>query len=118
MNEPEDEPELDDFFSCRPRGRAQLDALHVAHRALEGVLRSRTLRPYQFSRRREIGPYVVDYVCCEHSLILELQVPGSARDAARSAFLVGLGYTVLQVSEQEVTRHPGRVLERIRTAVG
>jgi len=113
-----DDRELDDFFSSRPRGRAQLDALRVAQQALERLLRSRTLRPYQFSRQREIGPYVVDYVCCECSLILDLQAPGSARDAARTAFLLGLGYTVLQISEQEVTRHPRRVLERIRTAMG
>jgi very-short-patch-repair endonuclease len=113
-----DEPKLDDFFSPRPRARTRLDALSAARQALEGVLRSRTLRPYHFSRRREIGPYVVDYVCCEHSLILELQAPGPARDAARISFLLGLGYTVLQVSEQEITRHPRRVLERIRTAVG
>jgi very-short-patch-repair endonuclease len=113
-----DEPDLHDFFSARARGRTRTDGLHAARQSLESLLRSRALRSCHFSRRREIGPYLVDYVCSRHSLILELHAGGGPGDAARIAFLQGLGYTVLQISAAELAQRPGRVLKRIRKAVG
>ena len=116
------ESDLDDFFSARIRGRTPADGLHAARQSLESLLRSRALRSCHFSRRREIGPYLVDYVCSQHSLILELH-PGSGQsghggDTSRTAFLQGLGYTVLLIPAGELAQRPGRVLKRIRRVVG
>jgi Uncharacterized protein conserved in bacteria len=111
------ETDLDDFFSARARSGVRNDGL--ARQALESLLRSRALRTHHFARQREIGPYVLDYVCSEFSLILELQAHGAhASDAARTAFLQGLGYTVLQISAGEILRRPHSVTKRIRRALG
>jgi very-short-patch-repair endonuclease len=59
----------------------------------------------------------VDYVCSRHSLILELHPGSGPGDASRTAFLQGLGYTVLQISAGELAQRPGRVLKRIRRAI-
>jgi very-short-patch-repair endonuclease len=112
-----DEPDLDDFFSARARAHTQAGRLHAARQSLESLLRSRALRSCHFSRRREIGPYLVDYVCSQHSLILELHSGAQGADASRTAFLRGLGYTVLEIPAGELAQRPGRVLKRIRKSM-
>ncbi|MCR5881005.1 DUF559 domain-containing protein [Phenylobacterium sp. J367] len=55
-----------------------------------------------FRRQAPFGPYVVDFVCHQHRLIVELDggvhdLPEVAsRDAARDTWLTGRGYRVMR----------------------
>lgn len=102
----------------RPAREASRD-LAVAEQALAELLGSRELRGYTLSRSCELGPFLVDYLFIERSLIVELAPasPLSARDEARIKFLNDMGYVVWGVSPRELLRNPQRVLARLRTAL-
>lgn len=94
----------------------------VAEQALAELLASRELRGYTLSRQCELGPYLVDYLFIERSLIVELAPevgpsPVAARHTARLRFLNDMGYVVWGVSPRELLRYPDRVLTRLRTAL-
>ncbi|MGH8238362.1 MAG: DUF559 domain-containing protein [Steroidobacteraceae bacterium] len=86
---------------------------------LRRLLQSRSLHPYRFSARCEIGPFVVAHVCPERSLVVELlaQADERQRQQQRAAFLTGLGYTVLRICPHELQRRPRRALRRVRAAL-
>ena len=86
---------------------------------LRRLLRSRSLHPYRFTARCEIGPFVVANVCAERSLVVELQEQADAhqRKRERAAFLGGLGYTVLRICPRELQRQPRAALRRVRAAL-
>lgn len=72
---------------------------------------------FKFRRQAVLGPYVVDFVCLETKLVIEVdggqhaeQVPN---DAARSRYLEALGYTVIRFWNDEVLRGLDMVLEEI-----
>lgn len=89
----------------------------AAHDALARILRSRRLHAHAFTRRAEIGPFVVDYVCREQALVVELLSPNTvAKQQARVALLMELGYRVLQITTRELA-HPERVLATIEAAL-
>ncbi len=87
---------------------------------LRRLLQSPALHPHRFSADREIGPFVVAHVCAERALIVELQAQEKERERQqqRTAFLAGLGYTVLQLCPRELQRAPRRCLRRVRAALG
>jgi very-short-patch-repair endonuclease len=86
---------------------------------LRCLLQSRSLHPYRFNTRCEIGPFVVAHVCAERSLVVELlaQADERQRQQQRAAFLAGLGYTVLRICPHELQRQPRRALQRVRAAL-
>lgn len=86
---------------------------------LRRLLRSRSLHPYRFTSRCEIGPFVVANVCAERALVVELeeQADEQQRQRQRTAFLAGLGYTVLCISPRELQRQPGKALRRVQVAL-
>lgn len=96
----------------------------AAEQALAELLASRELRPYALSRHCELGPFLIEYVFTERSLIVEL-LPGvlapdsiaHRRHQARVQFLGAMGYAVLGVSPREILRHPRRVMARLRAAL-
>lgn len=95
----------------------------IPHRSaaetLAHLLRAKSLRPHRFLRGCEVGPFVVEHVCHECALIVELRksLAEEARQQARIAFLKELGYTVLQVSRHSVAAHPDKVLAQVREAL-
>jgi very-short-patch-repair endonuclease len=106
----------------KDRTRTQADPAQPAEQLLAALLRSRLLHRHRFARHCEIGPFVVDHVCRELSLIVELLPPiDQPRDKyqfeARSAFLAGMGYRVIHVSPRELKAQPHKVLARIRAAM-
>jgi very-short-patch-repair endonuclease len=81
------------------------------------MLASRELRIHELSRQCEIGPFLVEYVFPQRSLIVEL-LPGAELQAdrryqARSQFLHAMGYVIFGVSPHEVLRQPQRVLAKL-----
>lgn len=99
------------------RDRSPAGSVHAAHSALRRVLRTQPLSAFRFHPNCEVGPFVVDYLCRERSLIVELQCPAGVGRDARAAFLSEMGYVVVQVSRQELRSRPGKVVRRLRKAL-
>jgi very-short-patch-repair endonuclease len=71
-----------------------------------------------FDRQKIIGNYIVDFYCAEKRVVIEID--GSSHegkadyDAQRDAFLIGLGLTVLHVTDGEVLTGLSRVMDFFR----
>jgi very-short-patch-repair endonuclease len=99
------------------RDRARAGSAHAAQGSLWRVLRAPALRAFRFDPNCEVGPFIVDFLCRERSLIVELQRSAALGADARAAFLSGMGYVVVQVSRQELRCSPGKVVRRLRRAL-
>jgi very-short-patch-repair endonuclease len=105
-------------FACGLR-RTQTDA----EKALWARLRNRQLDGMRFRRQQPIGPYVVDFVCLERKLIVEIdggqhnEEETVIRDDDRTRWLRGRHYQVLRFWNNEVMTNPEGVLQRIKQAV-
>ena len=76
-----------------------------AERKLWRYLRSRSLAGFKFVRQEPIGPYVVDFLCREQRLVIEVdggQHADNRRDAVREQWLVAHRYRVLRFWNNEV----------------
>ena len=76
-----------------------------AERKLWGFLRSRSLGGFKFVRQKPIGPYIVDFVCREKQLIIEVDGSQHAEnrgDAVRDQWLTERRYRVLHFWNNEV----------------
>jgi very-short-patch-repair endonuclease len=88
-----------------------------AERALWARLRRRQILGYKFRRQQPLGQYIVDFVCLEKRLIVE--VDGSQHneqqsyDAARTGWLESQGYRVLRFWNNEVLSEMASVIEAI-----
>ncbi len=92
-----------------------------AERVLWRHLRLRQLEGYKFRRQQPIGPYIVDFVCFENGLVIELDggqhCEQVAYDAERSAWLQAQGFRVLRFWNHEVLQDIEAVKGAIREAV-
>ena len=84
-------------------------------------VRARQLDGFGFRRQAPIGDYVVDFVCAEAKLVVELDggqhdQQGDA-DAVRAAWLESKGYQVVRFWNNEVFENMDGVLERLRSAL-
>ncbi len=73
-----------------------------------------------FRRQYPIGRYVVDFVCLEARLIVEIdggQHAESRRDEVRDAWLRAQGFVVLRFWNNDVVSNFNGVLERIADAL-
>ena len=88
-----------------------------AERMLWSRLRDRRLRGIKFRRQAQIGQYIVDFLCMERRLIIELDGGHHAdqqdSDDARTRALELDGFRVLRFWNDEVLREPDSVLEAI-----
>jgi len=99
--------------------RLRVDATD-AERRLWYRLRSRQVGGAKFIRQERIGPYVVDFVCREQRLIIEVdggQHATDPRDAVRDAWLADRGYRVLRFWNNDVLSNTEGVLEAIAAAL-
>jgi very-short-patch-repair endonuclease len=90
-----------------------------AERRLWYRLRSRQIEGAKFVRQDSIGPYVVDFVCRELRLIVEVdggQHATDTRDAVRDGWLADRGYRVLRFWNNDVLLNTEGVLETIAAA--
>ena len=88
----------------------------VEERRLWERLRNRKLEGAKFRRQGRIGPYIVDFVCLESKLIVEIDggihdLPGRReKDAIRQRWLEREGYRVLRFSDMDCHHDIDRVL--------
>ena len=79
-------------------------------------LRSRRTGGLRFRRQYPIGPYIVDFICLERRLVVEVDGghhAESAGDRARDAWLAGCGLRVLRFWNNDVLRDTCAVLDRL-----
>ena len=78
-----------------------------AETRLWAQLRNRQLEGFKFLRQVTIGPYIVDFLCREKQLIVELDgwthstSEELERDTQRTVFLNGEGYRVIRFNNSE-----------------
>jgi very-short-patch-repair endonuclease len=88
-----------------------------AERFLWNRLRKKKLHGLRFRRQHPIGPYVVDFVCIETRLVIELDggqhQEQVEKDIIRDKWLVRQGYQVLRFWNNQVFNETEPVLEKI-----
>ncbi len=82
-------------------------------------LRAHRFMDMKFKRQKPLGRYIVDFICMEQRLIVELdggqhQTEQAAYDQQRDAWLRGEGYTVLRFWNNDVMQNLEGVLKQIR----
>ena len=84
-------------------------------------LRAHRFMDLKFKRQKPIGAYIVDFVCIERKLILELDGGQHAEnvgyDERRTKFLESEGYQVLRFWNNQVLQEMDSVLEVIRIEI-
>jgi very-short-patch-repair endonuclease len=84
-------------------------------------LRAPRFMGLKFRRQKPVGRYIVDFVCWERRLIIELDggqhAEQTSYDRQRDAWLRSEGYTVLRFWNHEVMQEMEGILEQIRCAV-
>jgi len=80
-------------------------------------LRNRQMNGHKFRRQQPLGTYIVDFVCHELRLVVELDggqhAVDTERDQTRDAHLRAQGYTVLRFWNNEVFENFEGVLTTI-----
>lgn len=87
-----------------------------AERRLWQGLRGRQMDGFKFRRQVPLGPYIVDFVCLEARLVIEVdggQHLDSAEDKIRDAWLASEGFQVMRFWNDEVLKKSKDVLERV-----
>lgn len=83
------------------------------------ILRAENLG-YKFRRQEPIGTYIVDFVCYEKKLIIEIdggQHADNKDDIIRDSWLRSQGFIVLRFWNDEVFENRKSVIEKIQTAL-
>lgn len=105
------------FLTSRSRGLRHNAT--DAEKRLWSILRSRQLGGLKFRQQVEIDSYVVDFLCPERRLIIE--VDGGQhrpeRDSRRTAFLESQGFTVMRFWNNEVLENLEGVYAMIEASV-
>lgn len=83
-------------------------------------LRNRRLNGLKFYRQRSIGPYIADFYCSQHRLVIELDGGGhlqqQAYDQQRIEWLNAQGCKVIRFTNLEIRNQIEIVLQAILNA--
>ncbi len=89
-----------------------------AEKALWRHLRAKQLEGFKFRRQEPIGKYIVDFVCYERGIIIEIDGGQHSvekeKDNERDGWFEGQGFKVLRFWNNEVLNNTQGVLEVIR----
>jgi very-short-patch-repair endonuclease len=108
----------------RVRSRSLRRSLTDAERIIWYGVRAHRLNGASFRRQAPIGPFIVDFVCHDARLIIEVdgaqhfEAEHEKDDARRDAYLRSRGYRVLRFNNHDVMTNRQGVLEAISTALG
>ncbi len=99
------------------RARALRRRMTDAERLLWRHLRNRELGGWKFRRQYPVGTFIVDFICVEKNLVIEVDggqhAENAGADLQRSAFLNKMGYRVLRFWNNEVLQETEAVLTAI-----
>ena len=98
-------------------GRQLQQNMTPAERTLWQHLRGKRLGGYKFRRQQPFGGYILDFVCLEAKLMIEIDggqhAEQVAYDEARTRDLEAAGFTVLRFWNNEVLQQTEAVLTAI-----
>lgn len=83
------------------------------------LVRDKKFFGLKFRRQHQIGPYIVDFYCHEHKLIVELdgeihQIEGQQKhDTTKDKYLTSLGNKVIRFANNEILTQTDKTLEKI-----
>ena len=92
----------------RDHARTMRKFMTGAERKLWSSLHGRSLSGFRFNRQVEIGPYIVDFLCREIKLIVEVdgvthgEVHEIMADKRRTEYLETKGFTVFRVWNNDI----------------
>lgn len=103
------------------RARALRQQSSEAEKELWEHLRARRLNGYKFRRQVVIETYIVDFICVEAKLVVEVDGGQHTEqmnyDAVRTARLEQLGYRIIRFWNHEILAELDTVLEQISSAL-
>ncbi len=106
-----------DISTMKERARDLRQNMTNAENRMWYYLRNRRLGGYKFVREHVIGHYIVDFVCREKKLIIEVDggqhMEAVEYDDRRTRFLEKRGYQVLRVWNHDVFRNAQGIMEKI-----
>ncbi len=88
------------------------------------AVRDRRCEGAKFRRQVALGRFVVDFVCFDRRLIVEVDGPShqgepqKAKDRERDAWLAGQGFRVLRLPNEPVIASTELAVARVRAALG
>ena len=92
-----------------------------AESRLWNYLRSRQFYGYKFKRQKLIGKYIVDFVCVEEKVVIELDggrhLISVKFDELRTLELSSMEYKVIRFWNNEVMNNIDGVLQRVKEAL-
>jgi very-short-patch-repair endonuclease len=101
----------------RQLARALRQRMTDAERLLWRHMRNRGLGGWKFRRQYPVGPFIVDFICVEKNIVIEVDggqhAENEALDLQRSAYLKKMGYRVVRFWNNEVLQETEGVLEAI-----
>jgi len=87
----------------RERARELRQEVNPVEAVLWSQLRDRRFRGLKFRRQYVLGPFIADFYCAQHRLVVELDGAthegpgGQGRDRERDAWMVGHGIRVVRL---------------------
>jgi len=84
----------------------------------------RRFHGFKFRRQVPLGPYIIDFLCVEKNLIIEIdgdshyEQGAQERDEKREAYLRAQGFDVLRVGNRKVVQELDTVLAKLGQALG
>src|SRR5688572_1792302 len=98
----------------RDRARAMRKDMSGPEVLLWSQLKAKGLDGIKFRRQSPVGPFITDFLCDEHRLVIELDGESHDRtadyDARRTRFLKSKGYRVVRYNHDEVLKDLDSVL--------
>lgn len=106
----------------RHRARQLRRNMTDAERVLWSRLRKRQLEGYRFRRQYPLGRYIVDFICLQQRLVIEIDGgqhnDQQTYDDMRTTWLEAQGYRVLRFWNNDVLDYTEAVVEIIAAALG
>ena len=97
--------------------RALRSQMTDAEKLLWQHLRGRRFQGFKFRRQRPLGPYILDFVCLEARLVIELDggqhAEAQAYDQRRTMLIEQQGLQVIRFWNHDVLNQTPAVLEQI-----